>query len=342
MGGLKSFTNFGVGTLASGITSIQTSLTVGSGEGALFPNPTGAVNGFYFTIYDTAYASPDLDPNKEICLCTARSTDSFSTIARAQQGTTAVAHNTADHTYKVIRTLTLADIQELASGLGAYGGADTGAANAYVVSVSPYISVLTEGIEIAFKPANTNTTASTLNVNGFGAINLYDRNGSALIAGLVASGNLVTARYDGTNWRLTSATDKGSYAIGVWAPEQSTFTDAQTVYFGNKSKGPQTTANQCRVYVNKTGTIKAAHLDLYVTTAGTNESWVIYIRLNNTTDTAIATVAAATNNRLWASTALSIAVVAGDYFEIKSIQPTWATNPANGWFSGSVYIETAL
>ena len=53
-------------------------------------------------------------------------------------------------------------------------------------------------------------------------------------------------------------------------------------------------------------------------------------RLNDTTDT---TVSAAVTNTVLVSafngTGLSIAVTAGDYFEIKWVTPTWTTNPTS-------------
>jgi len=45
------------------------------------------------------------------------------------------------------------------------------------------------------------------------------------------------------------------------------------------------------------------------------------------------------NERIFSNAALSIPVVVGDYFEIKSVQPTWSTNPLTTIYSGYVYIE---
>jgi hypothetical protein len=77
------FTNNAAGTLASSITSSATSLTVSSGQGALFPTITGSN---YFLVTLTNVAGTTL----EIVKVTARSSDTF-TIVRAQEGTTATA-----------------------------------------------------------------------------------------------------------------------------------------------------------------------------------------------------------------------------------------------------------
>lgn len=116
-------------------------------------------------------------------------------------------------------------------------------------------------------------------------------------------------------------------------------TDGQTIYFGQLPKAPVTTANISKVYIPKSGTIKLARIYSYSGTAGTAESWSLYIRLNNLTDTLIQTLTLNTNERTWFNGSLSIAVVAGDYIEIKGIQPTWATNPNTTIYGGYIYIE---
>ncbi len=129
-----------------------------------------------------------------------------------------------------------------------------------------------------------------------------------------------------------------SYTIAVQALTSSP-ADGQTVYFGMLPKAPTTTANISKAHIRKAGTIKIANIYCYSGTAGTNESWLLYIRLNNTTDTLIQTLAVNTNERIFTNSSLSIAVVAGDYIEIKSVHPTWATNPLTTIWAGYLYIE---
>lgn len=128
------------------------------------------------------------------------------------------------------------------------------------------------------------------------------------------------------------------YVIQVQALTSSP-ADAATVYFGMLPKAPTTTANISKVYVRKAGTIKIAEIYCYSGTAGTAESWSLYIRKNNTTDYLIATLAVSTSERIFSNTGLSISMSIGDYFEIKGIQPTWVTNPATTIYGGYVYIE---
>ena len=84
--GIK-LTNNAFATLAAGINSSATSITLTSGQGARFPTLT-ASDYFYATLIDTSN-------NLEIVKCTARSTDVL-TVVRAQETTTARAYNTGD------------------------------------------------------------------------------------------------------------------------------------------------------------------------------------------------------------------------------------------------------
>ena len=116
-------------------------------------------------------------------------------------------------------------------------------------------------------------------------------------------------------------------------------TDAQTVYFGTLPKAPITTANVSKVYIPKSGTLKIAEIYCYSGTAGTAEAWSLYVRLNNTTDTLIQTLSVSASERRFTNNAMNIVVSAGDYIEIKGVQPTWATNPLTTIYGGYIYIE---
>lgn len=104
--------------------------------------------------------------------------------------------------------------------------------------------------------------------------------------------------------------------------------DGTTYYFGafpHVTLG--TTAAIQRLYVQRAGTVVAADVFIPCTT-GTSELSTISFRLNNTTDTTITAAVNLSSTPFHAqNTSLGIAVVAGDYFEIKWVTPTWVTNP---------------
>lgn len=103
MSGVQVWTNNAKSTLAGDIGSGATALTVQTGAGALYPNPTG---GDYF------YSTLDDGTHLEIIKVTARSGDTFTTIVRAQQGTTAHAFLAATPTEVDLR-LTAQDLVTL-------------------------------------------------------------------------------------------------------------------------------------------------------------------------------------------------------------------------------------
>ena len=107
------FTNNAASTLASPITNSATSLTVASGQGALFPTITGN-DYFMCTLQNVAGTAI------EIVKVTAISTDTL-TIVRAQEGTTASAFNAGD---KVQLRVTAGEMTNLVAGSARGGNTD--------------------------------------------------------------------------------------------------------------------------------------------------------------------------------------------------------------------------
>jgi hypothetical protein len=115
------FTNNASTTLASSISSGATSLTVASGAGALFPNPTSP--DYFLVTLQGVSGTPT-----EIVKCTARSTDVL-TIARAQEGPTASAFTGGD---KVALRVTAAQMT---------GASKSGLANGVITENSTTVTV---------------------------------------------------------------------------------------------------------------------------------------------------------------------------------------------------------
>lgn len=123
-------TNNAFGTLAAGINSSATSITLTTGQGARFPT-LGAGDYFYATLIDTSN-------NLEIVKCTARSTDVL-TVVRAQETTTARAYVTGDRIEIRITAQTFLDAtditallatkQDLSSALTTYASTGVGMRN---------------------------------------------------------------------------------------------------------------------------------------------------------------------------------------------------------------------
>jgi hypothetical protein len=130
--------------------------------------------------------------------------------------------------------------------------ADTGVADAYVVTLSPK-PLLVPGSEVVFKAANANTGASTLVVNGGSPIAITKQGATALASGDIAEGQIVTVTYDGTNWQMAVG------GTGSTGPQGNPGT-AATVEVGTTTTGePGTNAA-----VTNSGTSSAAVLDFVI------------------------------------------------------------------------------
>lgn len=108
---------------------------------------------------------------------------------------------------------------------------DTGAANAYVITPSPAISVYVTGQIFSFKSIHANTTASTINVNGLGAKNIFKNGSFALASGDIVNGGVYLIEYDGTQFQLLSQQGKPQISqsgIEIFAADAGS-TDAYAV-----------------------------------------------------------------------------------------------------------------
>ena len=78
----------------------------------------------------------------------------------------------------------------------------TGAANVYIATLNPAAIMYKDGMGICLKINIGNTGASTVNVNGLGAINILDKDGNALVSGALKANMPYTMRYNGSAFIL--------------------------------------------------------------------------------------------------------------------------------------------
>lgn len=104
-----------------------------------------------------------------------------------------------------------------------YAGQDTGAANAYVITFiagQPIPAAYVAGMKVSFKALNACTGASTVNVNGLGAVAIRRASGVALSANDIVSGGVVELTYDGTFFQMANylgagATSNTNTVVGI-------------------------------------------------------------------------------------------------------------------------------
>lgn len=171
---------------------------------------------------------------------------------------------------------------------------------------------------------NTAATATAL------AANPTDCTAGQYASAIDASGNLTCSTPAGGGGGASTG-----YTLGFLSFNPA---DAGTTYFAQHLATPASSASARRLYFRKAGTITHANVATFCGTAGTAENWTMNVRLNNTTNTLIETVAASATERVFDNSSLSIAVVAGDFIEIQSVQPTWVTNPLTCVAGGYVLV----
>ena len=89
-------------------------------------------------------------------------------------------------------------------GLCLYGGTGGGTANAQTITISssgPTYLVTKAGQRFFYKAGATNTGATTMNINGRGAIAIQSHN-AALTGGEIQTGHWIELFYDGTAWQM--------------------------------------------------------------------------------------------------------------------------------------------
>lgn len=151
-------------------------------------------------------------------------------------------------------------------------GVDSGAANTYVAALSPALSSYEAGTGFRVKIANTNTGASTINVNGLGAVSIKNLDGSALFPNQILANMIAEFFYDGTNALLTNPiTNLKGYLAQISMDQTITGSGValvpfQTVVFDytgtySNSTGIFTMTRNCQFHLN-------ACLAILVTTTG--------------------------------------------------------------------------
>ena len=171
--------------------------------------------------------------------------------------TTAIPLSQLDNNYSTI-TSAIND----ANTYGNYA-ADSGSVNAYVVALANVTTTYSAGLPIQFKAANTNTGASTLNVNSQGAKNIY-LNNAALTANVIQANAIVSVVYDGTQFQMVSSSGA--------APANGTVTNV-SVTSANGFAGTVATSNttpNITITTSITGVLKGNGTAISAATAGTD------------------------------------------------------------------------
>lgn len=110
-----------------------------------------------------------------------------------------------------------------------------GTANAITLTTGLGLTALTIGMELRFRATASNTAATTINVDGTGAVTALTVTGAATPSGYIRTGVDTVVRYDGTNWIADRQIERGTNANGDyvrWAD------GTQVAYVSISAEGP--------------------------------------------------------------------------------------------------------
>lgn len=94
---------------------------------------------------------------------------------------------------------------------------DTGAANAYVIALTPALTAQVAGMPIKFKAASDNTGASTLKVNDLAPVAIKKNYNQDLVPGDIKAGQIITVSFDGVNYQMESHL-ASPFPVGMVSP----------------------------------------------------------------------------------------------------------------------------
>ncbi len=111
-----------------------------------------------------------------------------------------------------------ASIANMQNQTGLYVSAVGGSADVITLTPSPAITVYAAGQVFSWIASGANTTNVTVNVSGVGAKALTRNGTTALIAGDILSGSLISAQYDGAQFQLLNPIVHDESAWTAWTP----------------------------------------------------------------------------------------------------------------------------
>lgn len=233
---LRKFTNNATTTLAASITSTATSLSVTGGTGSLFPALTFAGANFTCTLVKNGVPT-----TFEIINVTARAGDTFSSIARGQEGTTALAWNAGD-TVTLMPTAgdmaQFAQFDDLQFQTTNYA-LDTGTVNNYSVVLSPALTGHASNLLIRWKALNTNTGNCAFN-DGVGSLPLTLPSGANVPPGAITAGGIYLTQYDGSKFQLAGYGFPSSLSVIPGAVSQAQVPQNAVTQFAITGATPST------------------------------------------------------------------------------------------------------
>lgn len=146
-----------------------------------------------------------------------------------------------------------------------YGGVDTGSANNYILNFTAPFTSYVDGLVIYWVPANNNTSASTVNVNGLGAVNIINADGTPIYANQLLANQPSTMIYYSGSFKLLSSINRGGFnAQRITTAQTFNANTVTTLIFNSANTNEGFTAP----YGTGTGIYTAPVTGFYIFTGG--------------------------------------------------------------------------
>jgi hypothetical protein len=114
---------------------------------------------------------------------------------------------------------------------------DTGTANTYVVALDSSITSYTDGLQVVFRPINSNTGSATINLNSLGAKSIRLTDSEPIQAGDISAGAVIDVRYSTSTgfFHLTPNSAIYAHDAGVSATAAAASASAASTSASNAS-----------------------------------------------------------------------------------------------------------
>ncbi|WP_343743384.1 hypothetical protein [Herbaspirillum huttiense] len=188
------FANQAQSTLAGAITPTSLTANLSPGTGALFPSP--GANQYFTMIFNDAATGLLYE---EVWVTNV--TGDTITMIRGQEGSTALnwaAGDIAFNGWTAGSARNLVQAGQAQSNSFVYAVDTGGAANTYAIALTPSMQTGIDGAIVYFKPAHTNTGASTLTVNAGTSYSLLGAAHSPLQGGEIFLNGFAAAEFNST------------------------------------------------------------------------------------------------------------------------------------------------
>ncbi|MBF0309241.1 MAG: hypothetical protein HQL56_06910 [Magnetococcales bacterium] len=154
-------------------------------------------------IVDLRYDGTNFQVANAAALATEAAASAAAASASASAAATSASSASASASAAATSASSASASATLAGAAVIVGCDDTGTTNACAIAPTPAILTYVRYMRFLFKAANTNTGACTLAVNGLSA-KAIQKQGQPLVAGDIASGDVVEVVYDGTQFQMVS------------------------------------------------------------------------------------------------------------------------------------------